>query len=547
MVLLVVALVGATALVIGTVSYERARRALASAARARLVLLARDIAEHLHGELEDRAADITNWAHLEVMRAMLYDDVDKELAQFLQQSFEGGRVYRAIGCYAGAERPVAGVGEVESLAPHSRPSETRLVVVPLKERVEKLLQIETPIFNPQRPEDAIGTLVVLLDPSRIIDIPSATAQGITLSLRTRTGETILDPDASTNDPGATAASVKALAAVGQVIGVGGPPLEVQVSEPASVALADVYGLRATLLHFGLIVLLISAALGALVAWRISSPIRQLTATVRDIAKSGHLEPNAAFPHAGGEVGVLSSAFRAMMESLAAAQREALAQARLAFLGEIAANIAHEVRTPLAVLKTAAHLLARGEIPLEEQRDLARTTAVEVDRLNTVVTSLVDLARQKPVRQQLEPVGPIVERAVVFFQPLARRQGVDIHHETVPPDLFVHGSADQLHQVLLNLIHNAIQAMAGPGILTVSCGREDGSVVVEVDDSGPGFSSEALARAFSPFYTTKPDGSGLGLAIAKRIVEEHGGTMTASNRPEGGARVWFRLPAREAPR
>jgi signal transduction histidine kinase len=111
-------------------------------------------------------------------------------------------------------------------------------------------------------------------------------------------------------------------------------------------------------------------------------------------------------------------------------------------------------------------------------------------------------------------------------------------------LRVYGSEDQLYQVMLNLIHNSLQAMRAAGLLAIGCRREDGWVRIEIDDTGPGFPVDVFPRVFSPFFTTKPDGTGLGLAIAKRIVEEHGGTIGAENRPQGGARVWLRLPLRE---
>jgi signal transduction histidine kinase len=134
--------------------------------------------------------------------------------------------------------------------------------------------------------------------------------------------------------------------------------------------------------------------------------------------------------------------------------------------------------------------------------------------------------------------------VSFFAPLARERGVAVRCDLAESDVTVHGSGDQLYQVLLNLVHNAIQAMRGAGLLTMASRRENDSVIVEVADTGPGFDEDLLPRIFSPFVTTKADGTGLGLAIAKRIIEEHGGAMGARNRPEGGALVWFRLPVKE---
>ena len=146
--LVVIVLVGGTAVAIGALSYSRASRALQEAAGAKLALLARDIADHLHAELEDRAADITNWAHLEVMLALVYDDVDKQLAEFLRRSFEGRRIYRAIACLNEHGRAVAAVGVTGALVPGEPPPDTRLSVVGGADGGRGLLQLETPISNP---------------------------------------------------------------------------------------------------------------------------------------------------------------------------------------------------------------------------------------------------------------------------------------------------------------------------------------------------------------------------------------------------------------
>ena len=547
-------LVSITAALIGTLSYARARQALEAEARARLTLLARDVAEHLHRDFEDRVADITNWSRLEVMRALLYDDVDKELAEFVRQILQGRQTYLAIVCLGVDDRPVAGAGEVHTVIRPGAPDRMRIAIVaPDRGSGQHLLQFETPVFNPQRPGTRIGTLVVVLDPSRMITTIEGSveeARGeVSLSLRSRTGEILFETGGSpVGGPGSPAAPdgssvLKGVASVGRLSMADAPDLDVTVAQSRTITLAAVTALRATLFRVGALVLAIGSALGALVAWRISRPIRRLTGTVRQITERGNLETQIELPQASGEIGVLAAAFRTMMESLAAAQAEALAQSRLAFLGEIAANIAHEVRTPLSVLKTSAQLLARGELPLAEQRDLAATVAVEVDRLNGVVTGLVDLVRARPVHHRLESIADIVGRAVTFFSPVAAKSGVRIAQTLDDGRLPVYCSADQLHQVFLNLIQNAMQAMGGSGILTVTCREEGRWVAVEIADTGPGFTADTLARAFSPFYTTKVDGTGLGLAISKRIVEEHGGTIAAENGPRGGACLRVRLPIR----
>lgn len=233
-----------------------------------------------------------------------------------------------------------------------------------------------------------------------------------------------------------------------------------------------------------------------------------------------------------------------MVRLATAQRDAIARSRLALLGEVAASIAHDVRTPLSVLKTSAQLLASGNLPVAEQRDLARMVAAEVDRLNGVVTGLVDLARPRAARRAPERLDALVDRTVAVLRPWARARRVALEIDGARTGVRVLADGDQMQQVLLNLLHNAVQAAPDPGTVRVGWRAEAPWAVLEVSDSGPGFSPEALARAFSPFFTTKADGTGLGLAIVKRIVEEHGGDVGARNLAQGGACVWVRLPLQE---
>jgi len=307
------------------------------------------------------------------------------------------------------------------------------------------------------------------------------------------------------------------------------------------SLASILSLRDTIVRVGLLVLLLSGAVGAAVAWRISQPIRRLTAAVKEVTARGRPEPIAGLPKGSGEVGILSAAFESMLERLTAAQREAILQSRLALLGEVAASLAHDVRTPLSVLKTSAQLLAAGLVPAPEQRDLARMVAAEVDRLNGVVSRLVDLARPHAVCVAPQPVDALVASATEVLRPWARSAGVAIDVKPDADELRVRADRDQMQQVLMNLMHNAVQAASKPGRVAVRWFPAPPWAVIEVEDSGSGFTPEALDRAFSPFFTTKPEGVGLGLAIVKRLVEEQGGEVGARNVAAGGACVWVRLP------
>jgi signal transduction histidine kinase len=441
--LFAILLTSLTAGLIGTLSYSQARRALEAEARSRLTVLASDVAEHLHRELQDRVADITSWAQLEVMRAVLYRDVDKALAEFLRQIVGGRQVYRAIECVGTDGEVIARAGDPMSLATPSPPARPRITIVSAAPAAgERAVALEVGVDHPDRPGTTIGMLKVLIDPQRLLDTMSASIQRAgghaRVTVRSGAGDTIV----ATGDRHAREdAMLRGVASVRPLSGADAPDIEVVVAEPSSVALAAVTDLRTTLFQVGALVLILGSAFGVLVAWRISAPIRRLTATVRDITARGRLEEPVELPVASGEVGTLSAAFRAMMGSLATAQAEALVQSRRAFLGEIAASIAHDVRTPLSVLKTSAQLLARDEIPPTERRQLAAQLAAEVDRLNGVVSSLVDLARPQPVRYQSESVAAIVDRAATFFSPQAAKLGVRIR-KTLDDDVRVHGSAER---------------------------------------------------------------------------------------------------------
>jgi len=552
LILFAVVLVVVTAALIGSLAYTRARRALEREARTRLGLVARDVAQGLDREIVDRESDVASWARLGVMRAVMYDDVDKELAQFIRQILSGGQAYVGILCVDADRRPVASAGDVGAVVPAAATgteredaATVRVSLVPGADARDRLLQLEMPIFNPEHGEQRIGALLVLVDPRRLLRAAEASlgARGTHLSfdLRVREGRRPSNHSRPTSDDGQPL--LIGTAAVRRVV-VDGHPVDVVVSQPVAEALAAVATLRSALVKTVSIVLVVSAILSALVAWWIGRPIRRLTDTVRGITQHGLHEADWDLGATGGEVGILASAFRDMVERLGVAQAEAVMQSRLALLGEIAANVAHEVRTPLSILKTSAQLLARRELPSSEQRELASAVTGEVDRLNAVVTDLVDLARPKRTTYRIESLPDVVRRATAFFATTALKQGIELDTRIDPDVPPFWGSADQMYQVLLNLVHNAMQALSAPGRIVIRCARDGEWIVLDVEDSGPGFAPDILPKAFTRFCTTKPDGTGLGLAISRRIVEEHGGTIVAENVPHGGARVRLRLRARE---
>jgi len=221
--------------------------------------------------------------------------------------------------------------------------------------------------------------------------------------------------------------------------------------------------------------------------------------------------------------------------------------RLAVLGEMAAGLAHEIRNPLGAIKGAAQYLdpaAAGS----EAAEFLHIIIEESDRLNGVVNQFLDYAR--PLKLQLEQVDAnrLVEHAGKLFAASGQHQDIEVSLQLVDDLPPVPANPQQLTQVLLNLLSNAAEAMAGKGRIVIKTRhlpateyRRQGTIEIEVTDNGPGIPPEVRQNIFIPFFTTKEGGTGLGLAISQRIVEHHGGWLRVRSAPRAGASFTITLP------
>ena len=225
------------------------------------------------------------------------------------------------------------------------------------------------------------------------------------------------------------------------------------------------------------------------------------------------------------------------------QRELLRADQLGAVGRLAASVAHEVRNPLTGIKLLVEAALRPENPAPLNAEDLRVIHGEVARLEQTVQGFLSFARVPTPQRTRCDLLDVINRARDLVRGRARQQHVDVHvhaHDQPVPG-FV--DAAQLSTVLVNLLLNALDAMPQGGRLDVevSVGRPPG-VRLRVKDTGRGIPPEVAGRLFTPFATTKPTGTGLGLSIARRILEEHGGTIGAENLPGGGACFTITLPA-----
>jgi two-component system C4-dicarboxylate transport sensor histidine kinase DctB len=230
------------------------------------------------------------------------------------------------------------------------------------------------------------------------------------------------------------------------------------------------------------------------------------------------------------------------------QDAAVQAGKLAVLGQMAAGISHELNQPLAALRTfadnAAALLARGR-HAEAAENLA-TIGELVERAGRIVRQLKTFARKGPGEREAVGVAAAIDHALLIVEPRRRELAAVIDVAVDRPELAVAAEPVRLEQVLLNLLRNGLDAMAGAPAprLEVGARQAGGRVEIAVADRGPGLAPEVLAHLFEPFYTTKPvgEGLGLGLAISRTILEGYGGRLEARNRPGGGAEFVITLDA-----
>jgi signal transduction histidine kinase len=227
------------------------------------------------------------------------------------------------------------------------------------------------------------------------------------------------------------------------------------------------------------------------------------------------------------------------DELRRVQQQLVESERLAGLGALSARVAHELRNPLGVIKGSAQVLSDDARPAEVRREMTAFIIEEVDRMNAAITNFLVFARPKIADRVPTDLARVVERLLLEWE--ARSEQSAAVRFSVPPGLpAVLVDPHQLHQVLLNLLLNASEAMQGAGTIEIAAAVEGERLRVAVTDDGPGFGADVRARAFEPFFTTKAYGTGLGLTNVKQMVEANGGTISVGNGPAGGARVTLAL-------
>ena len=229
------------------------------------------------------------------------------------------------------------------------------------------------------------------------------------------------------------------------------------------------------------------------------------------------------------------------------KREVETTRRLASLGRLAAGIAHEIRNPLSSIKGFATYFRDRYRDNPEDQKTSEVMIQEVDRLNRVISQLLEFARPPVIQKKRASLQSLIQRSLKMIERQTSAKGVQVLSELPSNIQDVDLDPDGINQVLLNLYLNAIEAMEQGGTLTVSLSKKESSpwVKLTVTDTGTGISREDLEHVFDPYFTTKQTGTGLGLAIVHKIIEAHRGEVRAESEVGRGTTVSVLLPAAEA--
>ena len=219
--------------------------------------------------------------------------------------------------------------------------------------------------------------------------------------------------------------------------------------------------------------------------------------------------------------------------------------RLAALGRLAGGLAHEIRNPLGIVRAAAQMLGselRGDARLGEYTGVIQT---EIDRVDRLIEQLLAYARPRPMSRGPVQIGSLIERAVSLTRAYGAQHGVQLDIDIAPDLPVVDGDGELLHQALVNLLINGIQATPRDGevhvLAMVDMSRNGPAVVLEVRDTGRGIAEADRSRIFDPFFSTRDDGVGLGLSIVQQIVHEHNGVITVTSESGVGTVFTVRFP------
>ncbi|WP_199099081.1 ATP-binding protein [Dyella sp. ASV21] len=566
--LLLWTLLGAV-LVVGVVSFYQFRAALRGEIAGNLRFGASTVMQRIDTLVFSHVENMRVWSGLEVMQDIRVDDVDKRLSHVLSDLHAGqGTAYAALLCADGRGRVVA--ASQPSLIGGQEPSGGAWRPIP-GARLGNIAIAEThsadgwgatlrvPVPNAFG-QGSIGYLYAVLDwraieqlldeavdhGSRNLLLVDEHGHVIAASAGVRSHVDVsqlkldwrLPAHGSVSYVRDGAALGYGTVLVGAAMSAGYQQFEglgwhIVMMEPTAVSFGPIWRLLWSMLAVLGLTLLASLWISSRLANRIALPIVALTEFTRSFRQRESAMPPLATTHIS-EVQELHRAYVEMIDALARSREQVVRAGKLAVVGEMAAIMAHEVRTPMGILRSSAQLLQRQPHLGEREHELIGFIFSETERLNRLVTLLLECARPAPPDFRPHDLHAVVDNVIGLLASRADKAGVSLSRNFGEQELIFSCDREQMMQVLLNLVLNALAFVGEQGRVQVLT-RVDASVLwICVADDGPGVPEGLRQSIFDPFFSRREGGIGLGLTIVQQIVQVHGGEIMVGESAWGGA-------------
>ena len=564
-------------LVMTALSFFAFRHAMQVEIARNLEFSASVIKERIDTLIHTQVQNMQVWRTLQVMQDITVGDVDKRLSGSLLELRVGQKsLYKVLFCtndvgrvvsasdrsMIGATMPVAGGWQAIS-----SPASADVFVAPMDPDHRQAIALRTEIPNAFG-QGTIGHLYVVLDfgafqnvldqaveegPRNLLILDSrGYVIGASRELRERLDISALRlEDWKMPKAGATS-YVHAGRALGEgelLVGAAassqyqhleGMGWRILMIESTGIAFRPVLNLLWGLLALLLFTMTIGVWIASRLAGSIAQPIVELTAFTRRFRQGDKSLPEPPGTTVS-EVTELFGAYAEMIRALESSREQIVRAGKLAVVGEMAAIMAHEIRTPLSIVRSSAQLLERQPDLGDKERELIGFMLGETERLGRLVTMLLECARPKPPDMQPNDLNAIVHNVLDLIATRVEAARVSVVLDLEPNPAAFDCDKEQMMQVFLNLLLNALQFVPEGGKLGIRIFHDAGALRVSVDDDGPGVAPAIREHIFDPFFSRREGGIGLGLTVVQQIVQAHGGDIAVGESGWGGAAFNMRFP------
>lgn len=525
------------ALLVSVLSFYQARIALRTEIKHDLQTTGKAVAEHIERILFERVQNVRSWSQLAIMQDMLIGDIDKRLSIFLQETRNSyASQYIAIDVID-LQSVIVASSNPQRINQHltSPPvwfsfvdNEQAITVYHLQ---NDQLMISAPILSSITLQP-MGHLIATFNWSVIQNLLNHASQHATELALVDENKRLL---AHSNNWSESRPSLHTHVPLENALPVHG--WEVKLNKEHDVAVAPVHRLGIIFLSLLVLMLILSLVLVRPIAKRITQPLETLTQFVKKLRQPGVVAPPLSGP---SEVQSLHQAFTQMAAELEASEQQLTRAAKLAVVGEMAAAMSHEVRTPLGIMRSSADVLLREPQLSDDGREVLGFIISETERLNKLVSTLIDSARPRLPNKISIDLQAHLQHVVSMLQKQAQTKHISLSLHA-PEVVIIQADPDQITQILVNLLMNAIQILPEGGRIDLALDWKTPYAIITVADNGPGVPPSQQQHLFEAFFTQRAGGVGLGLAVVKQIVEAHGGTIYYSTSAWQGAQFNLTLP------